>query len=179
MRDELYMREALLQAELAGATGEVPVGAVIVQNGEVIARGYNRPITTHDPTAHAEIVALRQAAKVCGNYRLPDCEMYVTLEPCIMCIGAVMHARLKRIVFGANDLKTGACGSAVNLVSDTSLNHHAEVVGNVLAEQSVAVLQQFFSARRAEAKARKQQKKMLAENGLNMSSSDAGGSTSK
>lgn len=179
MCDELYMREALLQAELASASGEVPVGAVIVQNGEVIARGYNRPITTHDPTAHAEIVALRQAAKVCGNYRLPDCEMYVTLEPCIMCIGAMMHARLKRIVFGANDLKTGACGSAVNLVSDTSLNHHAEVVGNVLADESVTVLQQFFSARRSEAKARKQQEKMLAKNGLDMSSSDAGESGSR
>ncbi len=166
MRDEQYMREALLQAELAGAAGEVPVGAVVVRNGEVIARGYNRPITAHDPTAHAEIVALRQAAEVCGNYRLPDCEMYVTLEPCIMCIGAMMHARLKRIVFGANDLKTGACGSAVNLVSDTSLNHHAEVVGNVLADESVAILQQFFTARRAEAKARKLRGKTLAADGL-------------
>ena len=165
MRDEQYMREALLQAELAGAAGEVPVGAVVVRNGEVIARGYNRPITAHDPTAHAEIVALRQAAEACGNYRLPDCEMYVTLEPCIMCIGAMMHARLKRIVFGANDLKTGACGSVVNLVSDTSLNHHAEVVGNVLADESVAILQQFFTARRAEAKARKLREKVPAPDG--------------
>ena len=165
MRDEQYMREALLQAELAGAAGEVPVGAVVVRNGEVIARGYNRPITAHDPTAHAEIVALRQAAEACCNYRLPDCEMYVTLEPCIMCIGAMMHARLKRIVFGANDLKTGACGSVVNLVSDTSLNHHAEVVGNVLADESVAILQQFFTARRAEAKARKLREKVPAPDG--------------
>ena len=172
MHDEQFMREALLQAELAGMAGEVPVGAVVVRDGEVIARGYNRPISTQDPTAHAEIVALRQAAEVCGNYRLPDCEMYVTLEPCIMCVGAMMHARLKRIVFGANDLKTGACGSAVNLVADPSLNHHAEVVGNVLADESVAVLQQFFSARRAEAKARKLRGKALDSAVLDLPLSD-------
>ncbi len=165
MCDERYMREALRQAELASAAGEVPVGAVIVRNGEVIARGYNQPVSTHDPTAHAEIVALRQAAKACGNYRLPDCEMYVTLEPCVMCVGAIMHARLKRIVFGVNDPKTGACGSAVDLVSDASLNHHAEVAGNVMADDSVAILRQFFSARRAQAKARKLREKTLAGNG--------------
>lgn len=155
--DERYMREALDQAALAGAAGEVPVGAVIVREGQVIARGYNRPITTHDPTAHAEIVALREAAAVCGNYRLPDCEMYVTLEPCVMCVGAMMHARIKRIVFGASDPKTGACGSVADLMADPALNHHATVTPHVLADESVDLLQSFFKERRAQAKARKQQ----------------------
>jgi tRNA(adenine34) deaminase len=155
--DERYMREALDQAALAGTAGEVPVGAVIVREGQVIARGYNRPITTHDPTAHAEIVALREAAAVCGNYRLPDCEMYVTLEPCVMCVGAMMHARIKRIVFGASDPKTGACGSVADLMADPALNHHATVTPHVLADESVDLLQSFFKERRAQAKARKQQ----------------------
>lgn len=159
--DVTYMREALLQAKKAAEIGEVPVGAVIVQNGKIIARGYNRPITTHDPTAHAEIVALREAAAVCGNYRLPECEMFVTLEPCIMCIGAMMHARLKRIVYGANDFKTGACGSLIDLTSESAINHHATVKGGVLSEETVGILQDFFSARRAEAKARKANSKII------------------
>ncbi len=161
--DERYMREALNQAALASADGEVPVGAVVVREGQVIARGYNRPITTHDPTAHAEIIALREAAAVCGNYRLPDCEMYVTLEPCVMCVGAMMHARIKRIVFGASDPKTGACGSAADLMANPTLNHHATVTPHVLADESIALLQQFFKERRAQAKARKQQLSAAAE----------------
>lgn len=159
--DVIYMREALLQAKKAAEIGEVPVGAVIVRNGKVIARGYNRPITTHDPTAHAEIIALREAAAVLGNYRLPECEMFVTLEPCIMCVGAMIHARLKRIVFGANDFKTGACGSLVDLTAEPTINHHASVKGNVLIEDAVGVLQEFFAARRAEAKAKKLRAKKI------------------
>ncbi len=164
--DVTYMREALLHAKKAAEIGEVPVGAVIVHNGKVIACGYNRPITTHDPTAHAEIVALREAAAVLGNYRLPECEMYVTLEPCIMCMGAMFHARLKRIVFGANDFKTGACGSLVDLTTDSVINHHASVKGNVLAEDAVGILQEFFATRRADAKAKKRREKMIEGNGV-------------
>lgn len=159
--DVTYMREALLQAEKAAEIGEVPVGAVIVRDGKIIARGYNRSITTHDPTAHAEIVALREAAAVCENYRLPECEMFVTLEPCIMCVGAMMHARLKRIVFGANDFKTGACGSLIDLTSESTINHHASIKGGVLSDEAVGQLQEFFSARRAEAKARKARLKIM------------------
>ena len=124
LKDEAGMRLALDQAQNAWLVGEVPVGAVILRDGQVIATGYNRPITTHDPTAHAEIVALRHAAQLLENYRLPDCELYVTLEPCAMCAMALMHARFKRVVFGAADPKTGAAGSVLNLFDDAALNHH-------------------------------------------------------
>ncbi|WP_229491024.1 tRNA adenosine(34) deaminase TadA [Pseudoduganella namucuonensis] len=145
------MRLALEQAQLGRERGEVPVGAVVVKDGVVIARGYNQPIGRHDPTAHAEIVALRAAAEALGNYRLPGCELYVTLEPCVMCSGAMMHARISRIVYGAPDPKTGACGSVVNLFEQEKLNHHAQTVGGVLADDCAGVLRSFFAARRAAA----------------------------
>ncbi|KQX01466.1 zinc-binding protein [Massilia sp. Root418] len=148
--DEAFMRAALEQAQCAWNQGEVPVGAVVVKDGVVIARGYNQPIGKHDPTAHAEIVALRAAAEALGNYRLPGCELYVTLEPCVMCSGAMMHARLARIVYGAPDPKTGACGSVVNLFEQEQLNHHAQTVGGVLADDCAGLLKSFFAARRAE-----------------------------
>lgn len=151
------MRAALEQAQSAWDLGEVPVGAVVVKDGVVIARGYNQPIGRHDPTAHAEIVALRAAAEALGNYRLPGCELYVTLEPCVMCSGAMMHARLARVVYGAADPKTGACGSVVNLFEQEQLNHHAEAVGGVLADECGQVLKDFFAARRAAAAAARKQ----------------------
>jgi len=147
--DEAGMRIALDQALNAQLAGEVPVGAAILRNGQLIATGYNRPITTHDPTAHAEIVALRHAAQLVENYRLPDCELYVTLEPCAMCAMALMHARFKRVVFGAHDPKTGAAGSVLNLFALPTLNHHTELVGGVLADTSATLLRQFFAERRA------------------------------
>lgn len=142
------MRQALDQAHNAWALGEVPVGAVLVKDGQIVATGFNQPIGTHDPTAHAEIMALRAAASILGNYRLPGCELYVTLEPCAMCAGAMMHARLARVVFGASDPKTGACGSIVNLFSQEQLNHHTEVTGGVLIDECSAMLKDFFAARR-------------------------------
>ena len=148
MDDAVYMRQAISQAGNAWALGEVPVGAVVVRDGEIIATGFNQPIGTHDPTAHAEIMALRAAATILGNYRLPGCELFVTLEPCIMCSGAMMHARLKRVVFGAPDPKTGACGSVTNLFAERRLNHHTDVVGGVLAEECGALLKDFFAERR-------------------------------
>lgn len=149
MDDSVYMRQAIDQAHNAWALGEVPVGAVLVKDGVVIATGFNQPIGTHDPTAHAEIMALRAGAELLGNYRLPGCELYVSLEPCAMCAGAMMHARLARVVFGAPDFKTGACGSVVDLFAQEKLNHHTEVVGGVLAEDAASVLKEFFVARRA------------------------------
>jgi tRNA(adenine34) deaminase len=152
-----FMRQALAQAQHAWDLGEVPVGAVVVKDGVVIATGYNQPIGKHDPTAHAEIVALRAAAEALGNYRLPGCELYVTLEPCVMCSGAMMHARLAKVVYGATDPKTGACGSVLNLFEQEQLNHHTEVAGGVLAGDCGAMLKSFFAARRAAAaEARKQ-----------------------
>lgn len=148
MQDSIFMRQALSQAHNAWALGEVPVGAVVVKDGQIVATGFNQPIGTHDPTAHAEIVALRAAAAILGNYRLPGCELFVTLEPCAMCSGAMMHARLARVVFGAADPKTGACGSIVNLFEQEKLNHHTEVVGGVLADECAAVLKEFFAERR-------------------------------
>jgi tRNA(adenine34) deaminase len=148
MSDETFMREALALAGEAARAGEVPVGAVVVKDGAVIGRGYNRPITSRDPTAHAEIVALREAAERLSNYRLNDCELYVTLEPCAMCAGAIMHARVARVVYGAADPKSGACGSVVNLFAENLLNHHATIVGGVMAEEAGKLLQDFFSARR-------------------------------
>ena len=126
MNDETFMREALTLAQQAWAEGEVPVGAVVVQAGEVIGRGFNRPISGHDPTAHAEIQALRAAAQHVGNYRLPGCTLYVTIEPCIMCTGAIMHARIARVVYGARDAKTGAHGSVVDLFAEPRLNFRSE-----------------------------------------------------
>ena len=144
--DEYAMRLALDQAQNAWLVGEVPVGAVIMRAGQVIATGYNRPITTHDPTAHAEIVALRHAAQLLGNYRLPECELYVTLEPCAMCAMAMMHARLKRVVFAAPDPKTGVAGSVLDLFGQKQLNHHTALQGGVLAEASAKLLRVFSPA---------------------------------
>jgi tRNA(adenine34) deaminase len=146
------MQLALDQARLAWAVGEVPVGAVVVKDGEVIAAGYNQPIGRHDPTAHAEIVALRAAAEKVGNYRLPGCELYVTLEPCAMCSGAMMHARVSRVIYAAIDPKTGACGSVLDLFKEEQLNHHTEVIGGVLADESSTMLKAFFAERRAAAR---------------------------
>ncbi|MGZ8355032.1 MAG: tRNA adenosine(34) deaminase TadA [Telluria sp.] len=148
MPDIDFMQLALEQARQAWALGEVPVGAVVVKDGAVIAVGYNQPIGRHDPTAHAEIVALRAAAEKIGNYRLPGCELYVTLEPCVMCSGAMMHARLARVVYAAQDPKTGAAGSVLNLFEQEQLNHHTEVVGGVMAEEAGAMLKGFFAERR-------------------------------
>ena len=148
--DEHLMQLALAQARLAALAGEVPVGAVVVYKGEVIATGRNAPIEGHDPTAHAEIIALRTAAKALGNYRLPGCTLYVTLEPCAMCSGAMLHARLERVVFGAVDAKTGAAGSVINLFVQSQLNHQTVLQGGVLADQSAKLLKDFFSQRRHE-----------------------------
>ncbi|MEY4980404.1 MAG: tRNA adenosine(34) deaminase TadA [Pseudomonadota bacterium] len=147
--DAHFMRQALVQAHAAAARGEVPVGAVVVYQGRVIAQGCNAPIATHDPSAHAEMVALRAAAQVLGNYRLEGCELFVTLEPCAMCSGALLHARFKRVVFGASDPKTGAAGSVVNLFAHPRLNHQTTVEGGVLAHECGEVLAGFFQQRRA------------------------------
>ena len=147
--DDTAMREALAQARLAWEEGEVPVGAVLLHEGRVLAVGRNQPIGTHDPTAHAEIVALRAAARTLGNYRLPECELFVTLEPCAMCAMALMHARLKRVVYGASDPKTGAAGSVLNLFAEARLNHHTAVRPGVLAAECGVLLQDFFRERRA------------------------------
>jgi len=147
--DESFMRLALEQAYLAEQAGEVPVGAVVVsEQGDVIGRGFNQTIMSHDPTAHAEVVALRQAAQVVHNYRLPGATLYVTLEPCAMCMGAILHARLSRVVFAAYDPKTGACGSVADLASNPKLNHHTNVIGGVLAEVCGDTLRDFFKRRR-------------------------------
>ena len=142
------MREALGLAARAAERGEVPVGALVVKDGQVIGRGFNRPISAHDPTCHAEIEALREAGRTLGNYRLPGCELYVTLEPCAMCVGAMLHARLARVVFGARDPKTGACGSVIDLPAVATLNHQTAFEGGVLADECGAVLREFFAARR-------------------------------
>lgn len=149
MSDDEFMREALALAREAGAMGEVPVGAVVVRGGEIVGRGFNQPVSARDPTAHAEIVALRDAARHLGNYRLPGCELYVTLEPCAMCTGAIFHARIARVIFGARDPKTGAAGSVLDLYAEPRLNHHAALAGGVLASECGALLSSFFAARRA------------------------------
>ena len=148
MNDEDYMRAALEQARAAGAADEVPVGAVVACGGEIVGRGFNQPIGRHDPTAHAEIMALRDAAAHLGNYRLPGCELYVTLEPCAMCSGAIMHARIARVVFGARDPKTGVAGSVLDLFAEPRLNHHATIEGGLLADECGRMLSSFFAARR-------------------------------
>lgn len=147
-RDEFFMQEALSLARQAGSLDEVPVGAVVVLNGEIVGRGFNQPIRAHDPTAHAEIMALRDAAQRIGNYRLPGCALYVTLEPCAMCAGAIMHARIARVVFGARDPKTGVSGSVINLFGESRLNHHTSVEGGLLDQACGEMLSSFFAARR-------------------------------
>ncbi|MFN0037976.1 MAG: tRNA adenosine(34) deaminase TadA [Burkholderiales bacterium] len=146
--DVEWMRTALGLAREAAGAGEVPVGAVVVKADRIIGRGYNAPIGRHDPTAHAEIQAMRAAAEALGNYRLNDCSLYVTLEPCVMCAGAIMHARISRLVYGAADPKTGACGSVVNLFAEASLNHHAVVEGGLMAGECGTLLTDFFRSRR-------------------------------
>jgi tRNA(adenine34) deaminase len=152
IRHTEFMRAAMAQAELARAAGEVPVGAVLVIEGKIVGRGYNQPISAHDPTAHAEIMALRDAGLSQTNYRLPGSTLYVTLEPCVMCSGAIMHARVEHVVFGARDPKTGAAGSVIDLFAEARLNHHASTLGGVLAEECGAMLSNFFAERRAKAK---------------------------
>ena len=146
--DDAFMRAALTLAQCAWDAGEVPVGAVVVKDGEIIGRGFNQPITSNDPTTHAEIVALREAAQHVKNYRLVDCALYVTLEPCMMCVGAMLHARLKRVVFGAHDPKTGVCGSIMDLPKEEKLNHHTTFEGGVLRDECSAMLKAFFQSRR-------------------------------
>jgi tRNA(adenine34) deaminase len=148
LTDEQGMRLALAQAHAAAEAGEVPVGAVVVKDGQVIATGRNAPIASHDPTAHAEVVALREAARLVGNYRLDGCTLYVTLEPCAMCSGAMLHARLDRVVFGATDPRTGAAGSVLNLFAHAQLNHQTQVTGGVLADECAQLLKDFFKPRR-------------------------------
>ena len=147
-QDETFMRAALAEAKVAASAGEVPVGAVLVRNDEIIGRGLNRPVQDSDPTAHAEIVALRAAALDARNYRLPDTTLYVTLEPCTMCVGAMLHARVRRLVFGAYDPKAGAAGSVLDLCDHRQLNHRLEVNGGLLEEQCAGLLSRFFESRR-------------------------------
>lgn len=147
-QDEQFMREALSLAQQAAELGEVPVGAIVVKDGVIVGRGSNAPIGSHDPSAHAEILALRDAAKNIGNYRLVDCSLYVTLEPCAMCAGAIQHARIGQLVFGAKDPKTGACGSVVNLMAEDKLNHHTNVAAGVLENECGRLLSDFFKQRR-------------------------------
>ena len=146
--DADFMRRALREAQRAEAEGEVPVGAVVVQGGKVIARGHNRPVGLSDPSAHAEILALRRAAKKLGNYRLNGCDLYVTIEPCAMCAGAIVQARLRRVVYGTPDPKAGACGSALTVLNHPKLNHQVEVVSGIEGEECAEVLRQFFRKRR-------------------------------
>lgn len=154
MDDDLrYMTEALELAREGWKLGEVPVGAVVVRDGAVIGRGFNHPIAAHDPTGHAEVMALRDAARNAGNYRLPGCTLYVTIEPCAMCAGAIFHARIARVVYGAPEPKTGAAGSVVDLFAEARLNHHAEIVGGVMAEQCGGLVSAFFAEKRKAQKA--------------------------
>lgn len=155
-RDHAMMRLAMDQAQNAALHGEVPVGAVLVKDGQVIATGYNHPIGSHDPTAHAEIRTLRMAAEQLGNYRVGDATMYVTLEPCMMCLGAMLHARIGRVVYGAPDPKTGVCGSVLDLPAVGQLNHQTRVEGGLLAEPCGRLLQEFFAQRRAQRRATRQ-----------------------
>lgn len=149
--DEHWMRHALALADQAAGHGEVPVGALVVRDGEVIGEGWNRPVTQHDPSAHAEMLALRQAAERLGNYRLPGCDLYVTLEPCPMCAGAILHARLDRVIYATADPKTGAAGSVLDLFGIRRLNAHTACFGGVLADEAAAQLSAFFRMRREQA----------------------------
>ncbi len=142
------MQIAFDLAKQAGDKGEVPVGAVIVKDEVIVGRGYNCPITTSDPSAHAEVMAMRNAGEHLGNYRLLDCTLYVTLEPCVMCVGALFHARIERLVYAAKDLKTGVCGSVIDLPAETRLNHHMHVTNGVMAQEASILLKQFFAQRR-------------------------------
>ncbi|WP_218354786.1 tRNA adenosine(34) deaminase TadA [Alteromonas lipotrueiana] len=153
--DEHWMQLAIERARRAEALGEVPVGAIVVLNGKIIGEGWNTPITDHDPSAHAELQAIRMAAKAVQNYRIVDATLYVTLEPCPMCAGAIVHSRLKRVVFGAYDLKTGAAGSALQLLNHSQLNHQPGLCGGILKEACAEVISHFFARRRAEKKALK------------------------
>jgi tRNA(adenine34) deaminase len=148
IKHKFFMGNALELAQHAWSLGEVPVGAVVVKDGEVIGRGYNSPILRHDPTAHAEIGAILDAAAVLKNYRLVDCSLYVTLEPCAMCAGAIMQARISRLIYGARDPKTGACGSVIDLFTYPQLNHHTEVVSGILASDCANLLTEFFAEKR-------------------------------
>jgi tRNA(adenine34) deaminase len=147
-QDQIFMQAAIALAKQAAENGEVPVGAVVVKDGKIIGRGCNSPIGLNDPSAHAEILALRDAANNIGNYRLVDCTLYVTLEPCAMCSGAVQHSRIANLVYGASDLKTGACGSVINLMAEEKLNHHTKVKSGVLADETGQILSEFFKQRR-------------------------------
>lgn len=162
-RDAHFMRAALEEARLAEAAGEVPVGAVVVWNDAIIARGHNLPIRSVDPSAHAEMQALRAAAQVIGNYRMPECELYVTLEPCAMCSGAILHARMRHVVFGAHDPKTGAAGSVVDLFAEARLNHQTTVTGGVLGGECGQMLKDFFGAKRRAQKAAQLAAQQLAQ----------------
>jgi tRNA(adenine34) deaminase len=146
--DELWMQEALREAQRALALGEVPVGAVVVREGRIIGRGCNQPISANDPTAHAEVLALREAARSIGNYRLPDCDLYVTVEPCAMCAGAIIHARIRRLIYGADDPKAGAVHSILQVLNHPKLNHQVEITPGVLASRCMDLLQTFFRERR-------------------------------
>ncbi len=146
--DHYFMQQALALAGTAQALNEIPVGAIVTCQGEIIGHGHNHPLTLADPTAHAEIMALRNAAQRLNNYRLPGCTLYVTLEPCVMCIGAIFHARIMRLVYAAHDPKTGACGSIINLPADARLNHHLSVEHGVLADEASLLLKQFFISKR-------------------------------
>lgn len=148
MNDNEFMQVALTLAAEAATKGEVPVGAIVVKGGVIIGRGSNAPISQQDPSAHAEIQAMRDAAKYLGNYRLVDCTLYVTLEPCAMCSGAIQHARIANLVYGASDPKTGACGSVIDLMAEAKLNHHTTVISGVLAEECGSLLSAFFASRR-------------------------------
>lgn len=146
--DRQFMQEAIEQAKLAANAGEVPVGAVLVRDGQIISRGFNQPIANSDPSAHAEMIAMRAAAETEGNYRLPGTTLYVTLEPCTMCAGAMLHARIDRVVFGAQDPKTGAAGSVLNVFSEKQINHQTQVEGGILGEECGQLLRKFFKERR-------------------------------
>ena len=165
-RDRHFMRLAQAAADEARAAGEVPVGAVLVCGDKVIASGFNHPISAHDPSAHAEMAALRAGAQALGNYRLPGCELYVTLEPCLMCAGAIMHARIARVVFGAHDPKTGACGSVVDAFANEQLNHHTNVTGGVLADECGEALRAFFAERRRASREARRAARAQAEEAL-------------
>ena len=162
-----FMQQALELARHGATQGEVPVGALVVLDGKIIGRGFNQPITRHDPTAHAEVMALRDASTHVGNYRLPGSTLYVTVEPCAMCAGAIQHARIARVVYGTAEPKTGACGSVVDLFAEDRLNHHAEVEGGLLADECADVVSSFFRRRREEARQAKEARADMVMNGVN------------